>query len=85
MTLALAFIECESEFNSKVQDSINQVEGVLEVHILKDNGIYDVVVKIETKDETKFRDAIITLKGIAGIRTVQVNIVYQSSISQLPL
>ena len=85
MTLALAFIECESEFNSTMQDSINQVEGVLEVHILKDNGIYDVVLKIETKDETKFKDVIVRLKGIAGIRTVQVNIVYQSSVSQKPV
>jgi uncharacterized protein with GYD domain len=68
-----------------MQDSINQVEGVLEVHILKDNGIYDVVVKIETEDETIFKDVIVTLKGIAGIRTVHVNIVYQSSVSQKPL
>jgi nitrate reductase NapAB chaperone NapD len=85
MTLALAFIDCESEFNSTVQDAINQVKGVIEVHILKDNGIYDVVVKIETEDETKFKDVIVTLKSIAGIRTVQVNIVYESSVSQKPL
>ena len=85
MTLALVFIECEGEFSSTMQDSINQVEGVLEVHILKDNGIYDAVVKIETEDEIKFKDVIVTLKSIAPIRTVQVNIVYQSSVSQRPV
>lgn len=79
MTIALAFIECEREFDFATQDIINQVEGVIEAHLLKNNGTYDMVVKIQTEDETRFKDVVTALKSKAGIRAVQINIVYESS------
>jgi hypothetical protein len=52
------------------------VHGVSEAHSLKSGGDYDLLVKVNTEDDTQFKTAITTLKSVVGVAAVAVSIVY---------
>ena len=78
MTLALVFVECANDLASSAKQSVKQVQGVLEAHTVRGGGAYDLVVKVQTADESQLKDAITTLKKAAGVIAVATCIVYGS-------
>jgi DNA-binding Lrp family transcriptional regulator len=52
------------------------VQGVLETHSVKGNSSFDLVVKVQTEDDRKFKETILALKSIAGIAAIVTSIVY---------
>ena len=78
MTLALVFVECAKDLASSAEHAVNQIQGVLETHSVKGNSSYDLVVKVQTADESELKNTINTLKSVAGIVAVATCIVYGS-------
>jgi DNA-binding Lrp family transcriptional regulator len=78
MTLAFVFVECAKNAASSVEGAAKQVKGVLEAYLLKDDSDFDLVVKVQTPDESQFRDAISSLKSIAGVAAIVTTIAYSS-------
>jgi DNA-binding Lrp family transcriptional regulator len=76
MTLAFVFIECIKDLAQSAEKAVKQVQGVTEAHSTKDNGAYDLIVKVHTSDERQFKDAILALKSIAGVAAVVTAIVH---------
>jgi uncharacterized membrane protein YkoI len=76
MTLAFAFIECARGLVSSAYHSINQVQGVIEAHAIKSGTDYDLLVKVQAKDDKELKATITSLKSIVGIAAVAVSTVY---------
>lgn len=76
MTFAFVFVECAKDLASSAERAAKQVQGVLETHSVKGNSSFDLVVKVQTEDDKKFKEAILALKRIAGIAAVVTSIVY---------
>jgi DNA-binding Lrp family transcriptional regulator len=76
MTFAFVFVECAKDLAASAERASKQVQGVLETHSVKGNSSFDLVVKVQTEDDKKFKEAILALKRIAGIIAVVTSIVY---------
>ena len=76
MTFAIVLIECVRGLSSSAHNAIVKVHGVLESHEIHGSSAYDLVVKVNTDNEAKFKSTIIALKSIAGIAAITVSIAY---------
>jgi DNA-binding Lrp family transcriptional regulator len=76
MTLAWVFVECAKGLASSAEQSVKQVQGVLEAHMVNGGTDYDLVLKVQTDDERQFKQAITTLKRVVGVMAVATCIVY---------
>ena len=76
MTLAFVFVECARGLASSAEQTVKQVQGVLETHMIKSGTDYDMLVKVQTDDDGQFKNTITALKSVVGIAAVAVSIVY---------
>lgn len=76
MTFAFVFVECAKDLAASAERTAKQVHGVLETHSVKGNSSFDLVVKVQTADDRKFKETILALKSIAGIAAIVTSIVY---------
>jgi DNA-binding Lrp family transcriptional regulator len=79
MTLAFVFVECARGLASSTEQAVKEVKGVKEAHSVKSGTDYDLLVKVQTEDETQFRSTISALKNIAGIAAIAISIVYATT------
>ncbi|RLE69641.1 MAG: Lrp/AsnC family transcriptional regulator [Thermoprotei archaeon] len=56
--MAMAFVMVSTEIGAEkdVLAKLREVEGVVEAHIVY--GVYDLIVKVKTEDQTKLKDII---------------------------
>ncbi|MFY3742150.1 MAG: hypothetical protein HMLIMOIP_002614 [Candidatus Nitrosomirales archaeon] len=76
MTLAFVFIECVRDLALSAEKAAKQVQGVLEAYSIKNDGTFDLVVKVQTNDDMQFKSTISALKSIVGVAAVVTAIVY---------
>jgi hypothetical protein len=76
MTLAFVFIECARGLASSVEQVIKPIQGVSETHTIRSGTYYDLLVKVQTENDTQFKATVKALKNIAGIAAVTVSIVH---------
>lgn len=76
MTLAFIFVECVRDLASSVEKAAKQVHGVLEAHSVKNDAVFDLVVKVQTTDDKQFKTTISAIKGIAGVAAIVTAIVH---------
>jgi DNA-binding Lrp family transcriptional regulator len=76
MTLAFVFVNCAFDQAGAVEKALKEIQGVLEVHTT--TGIYDLILKVQSEDESKFQELIKKIKGIAGVTSTLTSITYSN-------
>ena len=79
MTLAFVFVECARGLATSAEEAAKRIHGVLETNVIKSGTDYDLVLKVKTANEMKFKETIAALKAVAGVSAVAVSIVYGSA------
>jgi DNA-binding Lrp family transcriptional regulator len=74
MTLAFVFVNCMFDQAASVEKAVKDVRGVLEAHTT--TGIYDLILKVQAEDESKFQELIRKVKGVSGVTSTLTSITY---------
>lgn len=77
MIVAFVFVNCAFDQNSSVEKAVREIDGVLEAH--STTGIYDLILKVQAKDEMKFQELIRKIKSISGVTSTLTSIAYSGS------
>jgi DNA-binding Lrp family transcriptional regulator len=77
MTLAFVFVECEEGQATAVKKSTSKIRGVQETHSISDSD-FDLVVKVDTKDEQSLHSVLGAVRHVSGIAAVATSIVCRS-------
>ncbi|HXG05781.1 MAG TPA: Lrp/AsnC ligand binding domain-containing protein [Nitrososphaera sp.] len=75
--MAFVFVNCAFDQNSSVEKAVREIDGVLEAH--STTGIYDLILKVQAKDEMKFQELIRKIKSISGVTSTLTSIAYSGS------
>ena len=76
MTLAFVFVNCAFDQAGAAEKALKEIQGVLEVHTT--TGIYDLILKVQSEDESKFQELIKKIKGISGVTSTLTSITYSN-------
>jgi DNA-binding Lrp family transcriptional regulator len=74
MTLAFVFVNCMIDQAASVERAAKNVRGVLEAHTT--TGIYDLILKVQAEDESKFQELIRKVKRVSGVTSTLTSITY---------
>lgn len=77
MTLAFIFVNCAFDHAASIDKAVKDIPGVLEVHTT--TGIYDLILKVQAQDESKFQELIRKIKSIYGVTSTLTSITYTNT------
>ncbi len=77
MILAFVFVNCAFDQISSAEKAAKEIDGVLEAHTT--TGIYDLILKVQARDEAKFQELIKKIKSISGVTSTLTSITYNGS------
>jgi DNA-binding Lrp family transcriptional regulator len=75
--MALVLVNCEFDQVGSIARTVKEIRGVLEAHTT--TGIYDLILKVEAEDESKFQELIMKIKSINGVTSTVENIIYTAA------
>ena len=75
--MALVLVNCAFDQVALIARTVKAIQGVLEAHTT--TGIYDLILKVEAEDESKFQELIKKIKSINGVTSTVENITYTAA------
>ena len=80
--MAFVLVNCAFDQFASIARTVKEIQGVLEAH--PTTGIYDLILKVEAEDESKFQELIKKIRSISGVTSTVENITYTAASTASP-